>query len=72
MRGLGPNVASVVRPTEVELLDLFYSNIQLVLLLSPYFLFFISFLYIAKYVLIDKKVIFLANQASVCLDPHQN
>ena len=52
MRGLGPGVVSVVWPTSVYLLDLFYSDIQLYILLSPY-LSFIFFLYLNLYLLGD-------------------
>ena len=50
MRGLGPDVVSVVGPTGVQLLDFFYSRIQLYIpvLLSLY-LCFISFLYLDLY-----------------------
>ena len=44
------DAASVVRPTRVYLLHLFYSDIQFDVLLS---LFFISFLYVDLYVLGD-------------------
>ena len=43
---------SVVGPTGVYLLDFFYSNIQLHILLNPY-LCFISFLYLYLYLLGD-------------------
>ena len=36
MRGLGPDVVSVVRPTGVELLDFIFSGVQFYILLSPY------------------------------------
>ena len=45
-----------VGPTEVYLLDFFYSCIQLYLLLSPY-LCFISFLYLDLYVLGDDALV---------------
>ena len=48
MRGLGPYVVSVVW----GLLDIFYSGIQLYILLSPY-LCLISFLYLDLYLLGD-------------------
>ena len=64
-----------VGPTGVYLLDLFCSDIQFYLLLSPY-LCSISLLYLDLYVqgydaLISKGV-FHANQISMCLDPHLN
>ena len=43
---------SVVRPTGVQLLDFFYSGLQLYIPLSPY-LCFISFLYLALYLIGD-------------------
>ena len=49
MRGLEPDVTSFVRPTGVRLSDIFWSGIQLVMLLSPY-LCLISFLYLDLYV----------------------
>ena len=52
MRWLGPDALAVVRPTEVYLLDFFYSGIQFFLLSSPY-LCFISFLDLDLYVLGD-------------------
>ena len=52
MRGLGPDVLSVVGPTRVSFLDFFYSGIQLYIPLSPY-LCFISFLYLDLYLLGD-------------------
>ena len=36
MRGLVPDVVSVVGPTGVYLLDFFYSSTQLYILLNPY------------------------------------
>ena len=45
-----------VRPTGVYLLDLFCSDVQFYLLLSPY-LSFISFLYLDLYVLEDDSLI---------------
>ena len=45
MRGLGPDVMSVVGPTWVSLLDLFCSGIQLYILLSPYLCFILFFYY---------------------------
>ena len=50
MRGLGLDVVSVVGPTEIYLLDFFYSGIQLYILLSPY-LGFISFLYLGLHLI---------------------
>ena len=62
----------VVRPTGVYLLDFFCSDIQfygvLIFALSP-------FLYLALYVLGDDAWmlgVFLADQTSMCLDPHLN
>ena len=48
----GPDALAVVRLTGVCLLDFFCSGIQFYALLSPY-LCFISFLYLALYVLGD-------------------
>ena len=48
--GHRPDALAVVRPTRAYLLDIFFSGIQLYLLLSPY-LCFISFLYLDLYVL---------------------
>ena len=59
---------SLVGPTGADLLDFFYSGIQLYILLSPY-LCFISFLYFDLYIQGDGT--FHANQTSICLDPHQ-
>ena len=56
MRGLGPDVVSVVGPTGILLFDLFCSDIQLYALLSPY-LCFISSLYLDLYVLRDDSLI---------------
>ena len=50
MRGQGPEVVSVVEPTDTHLLDFLYSGIQLYILLGPY-LCFISFLYLDLYLL---------------------
>ena len=47
---------TIVRPTEVYLLDFFCSSIHFYLLLSPY-LCFISFLYLDLYVLGDDALI---------------
>ena len=61
---------SLVRPTEVLLLDFFCSGIQLYVLLSPYLCFF-SFLYLDWYVLgdycMDELGTFHANQTSSVL-----
>ena len=54
----------------VYLLDFICSSIQFYVLLSPY-LCFISILYHGLYVL-EKLVVFHANQKSMCLDPHLN
>ena len=53
---VGPDALSVVKPTEVYLLDLFCSRIQFYLLLSPY-LCFIFFLCLDLYVLGDDVLI---------------
>ena len=58
----------------VYLFDFFYYSIQFYLLLGPYFC-FISFLYLDLYVLGDDTLISwgpLANQISMCVDPHLN
>ena len=55
MRGVGPDVVSLVRPTGVQLFDFFCSDIQLYVLLSPY-LCLISFLYLGLYVLGDASI----------------
>ena len=52
MRGLGPDVLSVVSHTGVYLFDLFYFSFQLYILLSPN-LCIISFLYLDLYLLGD-------------------
>ena len=52
MRGLGPDVMSVGWPSEIYLLEFFYSGIQLYLLLSSYVC-FINFLFLDLYVLGD-------------------
>ena len=52
MRWLGPDAVSVVGPTKVQLLDFFYSSMQLYVLVSPY-LWRISFLYLDLYLLGD-------------------
>ena len=69
MRGLGPNVVSVIWPTGVELLDFFYSGMQLYILVSSYLC--ISRFVFTRRFYIDKLGIFHANQTSMCLDPHQ-
>ena len=72
MRGLGPDVVSLVRPTGGLLLDFFCSGIQLCVLLSPY-LFNSFLLYPDLYLLGDDKLgIFYANQTPMGLDLHQN
>ena len=67
---------SVVRPTGVYLLDFFCSGIQLYVLLSPY-IWFISFLYLDLYVLLDGAWIsyesfMQTKHLYMCLDPHLN
>ena len=75
MRGLGPDVVSVVRPTGLKLLA-FFNCIQLYILLSPYlcFISFYNLICICIYYrsgYIDKLVIFHANQTYIRLDPHK-
>ena len=56
MRWLGSNALAVVRPTEVYLLDFFFSSIQFYLPLSHY-LCLIFFLYLDLYVLGDNALL---------------
>ena len=69
MRGLGPDVVSVVGPTGVELLSFFYSGMQIYILFSPY-LCISRFVFTSRFD-IDNLGIFDANQTSLCLNPHQ-
>ena len=52
MKGLGPDVVSLVRPSRLYVFDFFNSSIQLNKLLSPH-LCFLSFLYLDLYLLGD-------------------
>ena len=56
MRWYGPGALAVARPTGVDLLDFFCSNIQFYLLMSPY-LCFISYLHLDLFVLGDDALI---------------
>ena len=75
MRGLGPDVVSVVKPTWVYPLDFFYSGIQLYNLLYCWVVILVLAPIISRFVFtrrlyIDTLGIFHVNQTSFCLYPH--